>query len=75
MAGNINLQHLPDEALVRQRTIMPALPFSDATLWRRIKSGSFPAPHKIGGSEGNITCWRWGDVRAWLNSQSQEEAA
>jgi len=66
------LANLPDEALVRLAQILPALPFSAPTLWRRVQAKKFPAPHKL---EGRITCWRWGDVRAWLNSQSHREAA
>lgn len=65
---------LPDSALVRQSQLVrdpkhptrPApLPFSPATLWRKVKAGEFPAPLKLGAA---ITAWRVGDVRAWINA-------
>lgn len=59
---------LPDAALIRQRQLLIGiLPFSGATLWRRVKSGDFPKPIKL--NEGNVTAWRVGDVREWLAAQ------
>lgn len=62
----INFQSLPDSALVRQRDLLQVLPFSAATLWRRVKSGDFPKPIKV---DSSITAWRWSDVRTWLNAK------
>lgn len=65
---------LPDSALIRQRQLLAGIiPFSSATLWRRVKAGAFPAPIKL--SDGNITAWRVGEVRAWLKAQGQTERA
>lgn len=72
MAANIQFEALPASALLREREILPLLPFSNATLWRRVKSGDFPQPIRL---EGRMTCWRWGDVREWLEAQAQREAA
>lgn len=44
------------------------LPFSAATLWRKVREGTFPAPVRLGPA---ITAWRVGDVRAWMQSQSE----
>lgn len=64
---------LPDNGYVRERQLVAShkhpgepfvLPFSSATLWRKVKEGSFPSPHKF---STRITCWRVGDVRAWLS--------
>ena len=64
---------LPDLALIRQRDLTAGiLPFSGATLWRRVKDGTFPKPLKL---EGNITAWRVGEVRQWLEAQGKEQAA
>ena len=53
-------------APVRPRTGRPGLlPFSSATLWRKVKSGDFPAPVKL--SE-RVTAWKIQDVYAWMNS-------
>lgn len=67
--SRINFNALPDSALVRQRDLLPVLPFSAATLWRRVGSKQFPRPIKV---DEAITAWRWGDVRNWLESQSRE---
>lgn len=64
--SHINFQSLPDSALVRQRDLLAVVPFSAATLWRRVKAADFPKPIKV---DQSITAWRWGEVRAWLESK------
>lgn len=61
--STIDFRKLPDQALVRQRDLLTVLPFSAATLWRRVNSGDFPKPVKI---NDHMTAWRWKDVRKWL---------
>jgi len=63
----LDLDRLPDEALIRLCTFKPCLPFSSATLWRKVKTGKFPAPIKI--SPG-VTAWRVGSVREWFKDPS-----
>ena len=67
---------LPDSALVRQSQLVrdpkhptrPApLPFSPATLWRKVRDQSFPAPVRLGAA---ITAWKVGDIRQWLAAQA-----
>ncbi|MDH5829789.1 AlpA family phage regulatory protein [Luteimonas sp. M1R5S18] len=67
------LSDLPDCALVRERQLLPVLPFAPVTLWRKVKAGAFPSPHRL--ENGRITAWRWGDVRQWLEAQTRQEAA
>ncbi|MDA8095791.1 MAG: AlpA family phage regulatory protein [Betaproteobacteria bacterium] len=43
------------------------LPFSRATLWRRVKDGSFPRPVKL--SE-RTTAWPTAEVRRWMSDPS-----
>lgn len=62
---------LPDEALIRQRELLQYLPYSAPTLWRRVKTGEFPKPIKIG---ERMTAWRWGDVRQHLAALGKEAA-
>ena len=50
---------LPAEGFVRQSKLLDVLPFSDATLWRRVGNGTFPKPKKL--SE-KVTAWRVEDV-------------
>ena len=70
-----NFDELPDSALVRQAQLVRdpknptkpvPLPFSAASLWRKVKSGDFPQPLRLSGS---ITCWKVGTVRVWLAQQ------
>ena len=72
-----NFDELPDSALARQSQLIrdpkhPArptpLPFSAATLWRKVREGTFPAPTKLSDA---ITAWKVGDVRAWLRAQAE----
>jgi prophage regulatory protein len=55
----------PDEAFFRAGDLedLNLLPFSRATMWRRIAEGTFPAPIKV---SDNVSAWRWGDLRRWL---------
>jgi predicted DNA-binding transcriptional regulator AlpA len=55
-----------DAPFVRLNDILPMLPFSAATLWRRVKARTFPAPTKL--SRG-LTVWRREDVEAWCGEQ------
>jgi prophage regulatory protein len=56
---------LPAIGYVRQSQLIPAIfPFSSATLWRKVKAGTFPKPIKLGPS---ITAWRE-DIRALIAS-------
>ncbi len=55
---------LPDSGYVRQAQLIPAIfPFSSATLWRKVKAGTFPKPVKLG---PRITAWKVDDIRALL---------
>ena len=59
---------LPTIGFLRQSQIIPALiPFSSATLWRKVKAGTFPAPDKL--SE-RVTAWRVEEVRKWMQARS-----
>jgi predicted DNA-binding transcriptional regulator AlpA len=43
------------------------LPFSGATLWRKVNAGEFPRPIKL--SE-RVTAWRVEDVREWIQARA-----
>jgi predicted DNA-binding transcriptional regulator AlpA len=63
-----NFDHLPATGYLRQAQLIPTpVPFSSATLWRRVKAGTFPKPVKL--SE-RVTAWRVEDVRQWLDAQA-----
>jgi predicted DNA-binding transcriptional regulator AlpA len=59
---------LPQTGFVRQAQLIPdVLPFSAATLWRKVSNKEFPAPIKLG---PRITAWRWEDVNAFIDKCS-----
>lgn len=68
---------LPDSAWLRESQLVRSpknpdsaiapLPFSAPTLWRKVKAGTFPKPHKL--SE-RVTAWNVGTVRAWMTAQA-----
>ncbi|MBA4142313.1 MAG: AlpA family phage regulatory protein [Nitrosospira sp.] len=61
----------PQSQHIRQRQLIPDIvPFSSATLWRKVKTGEFPAPHKL--SE-RITAWKVAEVKEWLESKEGAE--
>ena len=58
---------LPASAWVRQPVVLGLFGFSDSTLWRKVKAGTFPKPVKL--SE-RVTAWKVGTVRAWMQAQA-----
>jgi prophage regulatory protein len=63
---------LPASGFVRQRQLVPhVIPFSPATLWRKVKAGEFPSPVKL---SMRVTAWRVEDIRAWMAAQTEQAA-
>lgn len=58
---------LPTTGYVRQAQLLAGgVPFSAATLWRKVRAQTFPAPVKL---SAGVTAWRVEDVRAWMDNQ------
>lgn len=53
---------------MRQKELMTLVPFSSATLWRRIKAGKFVRPVKL---SDRITAWDRAKVYSWLEAQGE----
>lgn len=59
---------LPETGFIRKAQLIPfIIPFSNTTLWRKVKAGEFPAPIKI---SARVTAWRAEEVRAWMQAQA-----
>ena len=59
---------LPESQYIRQSQLIPFIvPFSSATLWRKVGTGEFPKPVKL--SE-RITAWKTSDIKTWLDSKA-----
>jgi len=63
--SRVTFEALPDQALVRLQFLIAwsVIPFSTSTLWRKCRTGDFPAPVRV---SNQITAWRVGDIREWL---------
>lgn len=59
----------PIPAYIRQRELMTLLPFSPATLWRKVKNGTFVSPVRL---SDRITAWNRNEVIAWLDAKGGE---
>jgi predicted DNA-binding transcriptional regulator AlpA len=59
---------LPATGYVRLPLLLQLIPFSRATVWRKVKEGKFPRPVKL--SE-HVTAWRAEDLRAWMERANQ----
>ncbi len=55
---------------VRVSQLIKMIPVSKASIWRKVKDGTFPKPVKLG---DRITAWRTEDVVSWLASRHEEE--
>ena len=59
------------ERYLREKQLLEQyLPFSGSTLWRKVRSGTFPAPVKLGPA---ITAWSEREVASWLKEQHENE--
>jgi predicted DNA-binding transcriptional regulator AlpA len=64
---------MPTATYIRQAGLLPAvIPISPATLWRWVKNGQFPAPHRL---SHQVTAWLIADVRQWIESKRVQSAA
>lgn len=62
-----NEASLPEEGFIRLNRLVPHIvPYSRATVWRKVQTGEFPRPVKL--SE-RITAWRISDIREWMAAQ------
>ena len=62
---------LSELSYVRQSQLIPHIvPFSAATLWRKVKSGDFPKPVKL---SKRITAWRAEDISAWMQTRLESK--
>lgn len=51
---------LPDSAHVQVRTVAAVVGVSEATVWRKVKQGTLPAPKKV---SARATRWNVGELR------------
>lgn len=60
---------LPDQALIGGAAVCALVGgITRVTLWRWVRSGTFPAPRKL--PSGRINAWKVGDVRNFLEQEA-----
>ena len=57
--------YLPNEAHVRMNVVKDLYGCSASTIWRNVKKGIVPAPHKFG---SRVTAWNVGELRTALSA-------
>ena len=60
-----NIKHAATAScrFLREKEVLAEFfPVSPATLWRRVRSGHFPAPRRLG---PGVTAWDRADLEAW----------
>ena len=62
---------LPD-ALLKMQTVCSAVGLSSATIYRKVATGDFPEPVRLG---ARCTRWKSGCVQAWLAAQTTTAAS
>lgn len=62
-----NFDTLPDSAYIRLPVVKALFGISSASVWRAVKSGAVPKPHKI---TERTTAWLVSDIRASLASKA-----
>lgn len=65
MTRNLN-EVLPPGGFSRRRKVLELIPWSSATLHRKVAAGEFPRPVAL--SEG-CTAWRNDELRPWIESR------
>jgi prophage regulatory protein len=61
-----------NEQYLRRSEVERLVGLSKATIYRRVRAGSFPAPYHIGGS---AVRWRLTDLVTWSAQHSQVRSA
>ena len=64
------MQNVPLEIL-RVKSVLAATGLSRTTLWRRVRSGDFPRPLRLGGPKSRCVGWRAEEIAAWLESRER----
>ena len=61
--------------VLRTSDVLAATGLSRTTLWRRVKSGEFPAPIRLGGTKSRAVGWRRTEIDVWIDQRSRAASA
>ena len=57
------------DRILRTPEVVRITGLSKTTIWRRVKSGDFPAPVKLGSLATRSVGWREDEVKNWIDSR------
>ena len=57
------------DRMMRIPEVVRVTGLSKTTIWRRVKSGDFPAPVRLGSLATRSVGWRESEIREWLDSR------
>ena len=55
--------------ILRIADVLAATGLALATVWRRVKSGDFPAPIRLGGAGSRAVGWRRTEIQTWIDER------
>ena len=58
-----------ESQILRTAEVLVATGLGRTTLWRRVKSGDFPAPIRLGGAGSRAVGWRRTEIQAWIDER------
>ena len=61
------------EQILRLAEVLAMTGLSRSSLYRRINSGDFPAPIRLGGADSRAVGWRRSEVEAWIKSRPRSD--
>ena len=57
------------DRILRTPEVVRITGLSKTTIWRRVKSGDFPPPVRLGSMETRSVGWREGEVERWIEGR------
>ena len=58
-----------ESQILRIAHVIASTGLSRTTLWRRVKSGDFPAPIRLGGTDSRAVGWRRTEIQTWIDER------
>ena len=57
------------ERIMRTPEVVEVTGLSKTTIWRRVRSGDFPPPLKLGNLATRSIGWKEGEIERWIDSR------
>ena len=57
------------ERIMRTPEVVKITGLSKTTIWRRVRSGDFPAPIRLGGLAARSVGWREAEIERWIDTR------